>query len=208
MYNKQCTIVGGGKVAERKVSNLLEYGARIKVISPSLTEELKKWKESGCIAVEEREYRHGDLSDSAYVFVAVDRPEISRLCTQEGAALGILMNVADQPDQCDFIVPAVVTRGELTLAISTNGKSPLLSRKIREELENTYDEVYGLYVDILGEIRKAVITEVTDPKKRKKVFERIIYSDLLQKYQQGVISDLKQAIFDLYRETMNDMNRE
>ena len=134
LNDKRCLVFGGGLVAEDKVSKLQGSGARIAVISPKLTPALQASAQSGELEWHSREYRSGDLEGAFLGIAATNRRDVNQRIFEEATQLGVLLNVVDEPDQCSFIAPSVVKRGEVTLAISTGGASPALARKLREEL--------------------------------------------------------------------------
>lgn len=201
LEGKNCVVIGGGEVAERKVASLMEYGGCVKLISPHITANLRRWAEDKKIIWKMKNYQWGDLESAHLIFAATDNPEVNLLCYQEASQRSIPINVADMPHLCDYIVPAVIQRGELSIMISTNGKSPMLSRKIREELEVCYDEIYGDYITLLGELRQKVLKEVADIQQRKAIFKKVIYSDLQKQEAYKEIADLREAIEKVY-ETM------
>lgn len=151
---KKCVVVGGGEVAERKVKALLDHGAGIVVISPSITQELHRLKEEGAIKVCPRDFRPGDLKDAVLVIAATDSPQVNTLVSHEGQAERILVNVVDNPADSNFIVPSLLRRGELSIAISTGGRSPALARKIRTELERKFPPEYASLTSLLAEVRQ------------------------------------------------------
>ncbi|MDK2919069.1 MAG: precorrin-2 dehydrogenase [Candidatus Petromonas sp.] len=204
---KKCTVVGGGKVAERKVDSLLLYGANVQVISPSITERLNNYSKEDKIYLIRRKYQYGDLKGSFLVYAATDNDYINRQCLEECRERGIILNVVDKPEMCDFIVPANVRRGDLNISISTNGKSPALSRKIREELEKKYPEEYSKYIDILGEIRDMVKKEVRDIHHRREIFFELVYSDVIDKYIKNKKDiDLKKELYDIFLRKAAELN--
>ncbi|WP_432401678.1 precorrin-2 dehydrogenase/sirohydrochlorin ferrochelatase family protein [Wukongibacter sp. M2B1] len=194
---KSCKVIGGGRVAERKVTDLLKADSIVTVISPFITEKLLKYYNDGKINLIEREYRYGDLNGSHLVYAATDDREVNETCLKECREKGILLNVVDKPDMCDFIVPSKITRGDLTITVSTNGKSPMLSSKIRKELENLFTEEYGDYLEILGDIREKVKADIQNIEKRRKVFRSLVYSDLFDRYLNGEDLDLKDELLSL-----------
>ena len=137
---RRAVVVGGGKVAERKVRKLLDAGARVHVISPEFSPGLKKLLGQRKITVTRRSYRAGDIRSRAregsavLVFAATSDPVAQRTIQRDAAAVGGLVNVADDPARCDFIVPASVTRGNLHVAISTSGTDPALAKWLRQRL--------------------------------------------------------------------------
>jgi precorrin-2 dehydrogenase/sirohydrochlorin ferrochelatase len=154
LSGRLCVVVGGGAVAERKTLSLLEAGAVVKVISPSLTEGLTQLLKSGRIQHIPRGYRKADLEGAFLVVAATPDMDLNRSIFRDGK--GIPVNVVDIPELCSFIVPSVVRRGPLTIAISTSGVSPALSRSIREEMEEIYGQEFGEYVDFLSIVREKV----------------------------------------------------
>ncbi len=154
LYGRLCVVVGGGSVAERKTISLLEAGAVVRVISPSLTEGLRRFLESGGIQHIPRGYRKGDLEGAFLVVAATPDMDLNRSIFRDGEEIPV--NVVDIPELCSFIVPSVLRRGSLTIAISTSGVSPALSRSIREEMEDLYGEELGEYLDFLSLVREKV----------------------------------------------------
>ncbi len=140
---RRCAVIGGGPVAERKVAGLIDAGARVTVIAPDLTKRLSAWVRQRAIRHVAREYRRGDLAGHRLVFIATDRDKVSEAVVREGRERGIWVNSADDPARCDFILPAVVRRGLLTVAVSSGGSSPALTRAIREELEGYFTKDYA-----------------------------------------------------------------
>lgn len=198
LCGKKCVVIGGGKVAQRKVLSLLRCGAKVKVISPECTNKLKELQIEGKIELIKRPYIFGDVKGSFLAFIATDQEKVNKSSLEEAKAEGILVNVIDNPCECDFVVPSVIKRGDLQITISTNGKSPMLSKKIRQELEETFGEEYREYISILGDLRELVLREIDDIRIRRKVFETVVYSDLLEKYKNREIKDIRKAIMELY----------
>jgi precorrin-2 dehydrogenase/sirohydrochlorin ferrochelatase len=154
MKDRRCVVIGGGAVAQRKVEGLLAAGAKVTVISPVITEELRSLIARCAIAHVARGYQKGDLADYATAFVATDDPEINAAVYSDSRSLNIWVNVADDPAHCDFILPAIVRRGELTVAVSSSGASPAVTRAIREELEEYFTDDYARLVQIASEVRR------------------------------------------------------
>jgi siroheme synthase-like protein len=151
---KKCVVVGGGEVAERKVRGLVEHHPSILVISPHISEGLGELAAQGLIKVVRRDYRPGDLKDALVVIAATDDPEVNNLVADEGQGRGALVNVVDTPQSSNFIVPALVRRGDVCIAISTGGRSPALSRKIRTQLERSLAQEYASLALLLAEVRR------------------------------------------------------
>ena len=159
MDGRLAVVVGGGGVAEGKVTGLLEAGARVTVVSPSLTPALMSCADDHTVTWFARRYRAGDLAGAWLAVAATDDPATNIAVAEEAASAGILINVVDTPARCSFIAPAVVRRNDLTIAISTGGKSPAMARKVREEMERLFPPEYGALLRVAGEVRSALQRE-------------------------------------------------
>lgn len=189
LEQKRILIAGGGRVALRKVKVLLEYGPKILVVAPEIEEELCRMEESGKqsqLKLERRKFHKEDLKTADMIIAATDsqaeNSRIYKLCKQEGK----LVNVVDVPAECDFIFPAIVKKKDLVVSVSTGGKSPLFAAKVKKELESRIPDYYGELVEILGAWRNRILTEVSDVKKRKRIFEALVEKG---KKQEGKLSE-------------------
>lgn len=151
---RPCMVIGGGPVAERKVGALLEAGASVTVLSPVLTARLEELVAPGRIRHASRQYRPGDLAGYDLAFVATDDAEVNRAVAREGRERGVWVNAADDPAHSDFILPSILRRGELVVAVATGGASPALSRAIREELEAYFTDEYAELARVVAEVRR------------------------------------------------------
>jgi siroheme synthase-like protein len=156
LAGRRCVMVGGGIVAQRRVEGLLAAGARVTVISPRLTRALAALTAEGRFDHEAREYREGDLTGADLAFVATDSGEVNAAAAREAGERGVWINAADDPARCTFILPALVRRGDLTVAVATGGSSPALARAIREELETYLTDDYATLASIAAEARREV----------------------------------------------------
>lgn len=154
LTGRACAVIGGGAVAERKIEGLLAVGAPLTVIAPALTPRLEELAREGRIRHRAREYEPGDLAGYQLVFVATDDGGVNAAVAREGRERGVWVNAADDPAHCDFILPAIVRRGDLVVAVATGGKSPALSRAIREELETYFTEDYAVLAEVAAEVRR------------------------------------------------------
>ncbi|HTN73035.1 MAG TPA: bifunctional precorrin-2 dehydrogenase/sirohydrochlorin ferrochelatase [Methylomirabilota bacterium] len=154
MTGRFAVVIGGGTVAERKVEGLLDAGAQVTVISPCLTAQLARWVKKARINHVARSYAPGDLAGYELAFVATDDARVNAAVFHEGKRRGLWVNAADDPAHCDFILPSVLRRGELTVAVSTGGSSPALSRAIREELETYFTRDYDALTKVVTAVRK------------------------------------------------------
>jgi precorrin-2 dehydrogenase / sirohydrochlorin ferrochelatase len=178
LNGKRVVVVGGGKVAERKVSSLLETGASIIVISPEVTERLKKLASEEKIEWQQVEYSSGDIADAFMIFAATDDHVLNQRIRQEAGDHQLVM-MADDPEGSDFHVPASLQRGRMTIAVSTGGASPKLARHIREQLEQQFDSSYADYLDFLYQTRQKILREVEDPLLKNKLLTAIVSSEFL-----------------------------
>jgi siroheme synthase-like protein len=153
MKRRHCLVIGGGAVAERKAAGLLEAGASVTVISPDVTGTIARWSKSKLIRLTERRYQPGDLVGHELVFIATDDTEVSTAAYNEGRERGVWVNAADDPAHCDFILPSVLRRGDLTVAVSSGGGSPALARTIREELDVHLSQEYEQLAKLAAEAR-------------------------------------------------------
>ncbi len=153
---KRCVVVGGGKVALRKVRALLEHGASVEVISPDLCSELLELAERGRISTLRRCYQPGDLGKALIAIVATDDKDVNQQVAKEARRGRVLVNVADDLVNSDFIIPSCTHRGEITIAVSTSGKSPALARKIRTRLDKEFGDEYAAMVRLISEVRADV----------------------------------------------------
>jgi len=162
MNRRRCLVVGGGAVAERKIASLLEAGAKVTVISPDVTEAVARWSKNNSIQFLARRYQRGDVKGHELVFVATNDGSVNAQVHQDGKNQGVWVNAADDPEHGDFILPSVLRRGDLTVAISSGGNSPALARTIREELEiyftQEYEQLAQLAAQARDELRKRSIT--------------------------------------------------
>lgn len=154
--DKACVVIGGGQVALRKVQALIECGAAVKVISPDLCAELNQLAESGEIETQQRRYRDGDLKDAHIVIVATDDHDTNREVVKEANQRAVLVNVVDDAGNSNFIVPSSMRRGDVTIAVSTAGRSPALARKIRTRLEYYFGDEYASLALLLDDVRKEI----------------------------------------------------
>ena len=153
LKNRRCLVIGGGVVAERKIAGLLEVGAAVTVISPDVTATIARWSKGTIIELIARRYQSGDLSGYELVFAATGDADVNAAVSEEGRRLGVWVNAADDPTHCDFILPSVLRRGQLTVAVSSGGGSPALARTIREELEMHLSQEYEQLATLPAEAR-------------------------------------------------------
>jgi precorrin-2 dehydrogenase / sirohydrochlorin ferrochelatase len=180
---RQSIVIGGGQIATRKVEGLLSAGARIRLISPLLTPELERLVEAGELDHLPRSYRNGDLGNAYLVIAATNDPAVNRAVWEEARQRGCLINVVDDPQHSNFILPAVVQRGEMSVAITTGGNSPALARRLRQRIEKVIGPEYGTLAELLGELRPELIAGFPDGEERLRAALRVVDSDILSVIQ-------------------------
>lgn len=199
LNTRRSIVIGGGIVAERKVKGLLSAGAHVKVISPQLTSDLQQKADSGEIELLKRRYQEGDLNDAHLVIAATNDPNVNQSVWVEAMRHGCLVNVVDDPQHSNFILPAVVQRGEISLAISTGGNSPALARRLRERIEQQIGPEYGILAELLGELRPEIVAEFSDGAERLQAALRVVDSDILKIIQE----DGRDAALEYGREKLH-----
>lgn len=180
LNNQNVLIVGGGEVAERKVRNLLTYGCHIYIMSLHLTPCLKKLIEEGCITRISQDSLNKCIDQVVMVIAATDDAGFNSQIAARAKERRVPVNVVDQPSDCSFIVPSVVRRGDLQIAISTGGKSPALAKKTRKMLEAIFGPEYGVFLEIMGRIRTKLLSRETTSSENKITFQRVVDSGLLE----------------------------
>lgn len=185
-----CVVVGGGPVAERKARDLLAGGARPLLISPTLTAGLSSLLATVSITHRARPYQHGDLQGAFLAIAATDDAAVNAAMAAEGAALGILVNVADAPEAGNFHTVAAVRRGDLLLAVSTGGASPTLAARIRSDLAARYGEGYGPFLALLRRLRQGP-ARALGSSARGALWERLLADDVRQLVERGDLAQVE-----------------
>lgn len=182
---RDCVVIGGGEIAERKTRSLIEAGAIVVIVSPEVTAGLAAMGGAGAIRHLARAYRHGDLAGAFLAFEATGDGATAAAAAAEARERRVLINVADVPELCSFIAPAVVQRGGLQLAICTSGASPALARKIRAELEERFGPEYELTIDVLAAARQWLRSHQPDRGTRARLLGVLVNSDLHECLKRG-----------------------
>jgi len=177
-------VIGGGSVAERKVKTLQAYGADLTVVSPELNSPLKELTETGEVSYIKDIYRPVYLQDMFLVICATSDEEVNRLAADHCIERGILVNSVSEPDRCTFFFPALLKKGPLTVAVSTAGSSPALSRRIKEQLDSYFGSEYEEYLSYLGEVRPRIIAQVTDKAARREIFEYLAGDEFFSTFKE------------------------
>lgn len=200
IQNRNVLVVGGGGVGSRKVKTLLSCGARVTVVSQEVSDPLKDLAASGKIKLKQRSYRSNDLDGMFLVIGATSDEKLNRRISSDAEQLNTLCNIADRPEVCNFILPSIVQRDDLIIAISTSGKSPALAKKLRKTLETQFGEEYGVLLKLMGAIRKKLLQQAHEPEVHKPLFEQLINSDLIGMIQTNKTEDINALLFDILGE--------
>lgn len=192
LHHRNCLVIGAGRIAERKIGSLLHAGGCVRVVALEATPGVLARAEAGEIKLELREYRPSDLDDAYVVIVATSDSELNSRVSAECHRRGILVNVVDQPVLCSFYVPAVIERGPISLAISTSGASPALSKHLRVLLEDVVGEEYGLLSELMHELRGDVMAAFGEQPDRAAAWERLLQSEVLHLLREGKMGQARQ----------------
>ncbi|MFZ2418530.1 MAG: bifunctional precorrin-2 dehydrogenase/sirohydrochlorin ferrochelatase [Smithellaceae bacterium] len=197
---KKCVVVGGGEVAARKVSRLCDCGAKVCVVSPRLVPELDEMKKEKRIEHIRDAYSGEYLYGATLVIGATDDDTINAAVARDAKTKGIPVNIVDDPQKCDFILPSLVERGDLTIACGTGGSSPALARRLREELEAAYGEEYATLLDILGQLREKM---ERNTQTGRVWFDRLMAAGLLDKIRKKDAGAIKKIVRDITGEEVH-----
>ena len=196
LKGKKVTVIGGGKVAERKIDSLLQAGGSVVVISPDVTDQIKQWSQDMKLTWISKGFDPKDVTDAFIVIAATNNREINKKVCQS-VNEHQLINIVDHPEKSNFIVPSTFRQGQLTIAISTSGASPGLAKKIKRDLANQYDASYGNYLDFLKSCREIVKQQVKSSEDRKRIFEQLLTDEFLKLTQRGEFAERKNRFLSL-----------
>ena len=197
IQGRLCLVVGGGKVAVRKIEALLPCGADVRVISPDVEKRIADYFENGLLRLEKRQYKTGDLQGAMLVFAATDNEAVQAAVIAEADKLQIPVNVVTRPESCTFHVPASMQRGDLLITAATGGASPALAARIRRELEEKYGAEYEYLLILMAAVREVVLKQGGTQKEHKVIFERILDSgitDQIREKRWDEVGDLLRTI--------------
>jgi precorrin-2 dehydrogenase / sirohydrochlorin ferrochelatase len=173
LEGRRCLVVGAGTVAEGKIRGLLEGGASVQVVAPQAVFQVRRWHLEGILSWKSRKFESRDLDGVSIVVAATSSRELNSEIFREARLRNVLSNAVDDPENCDFYYPAVVNRGDLQIAISTNGRSPALAQRLRRELEEQFGPEYATWLAELGEARDELKTAPLDGDRRKKLLREL-----------------------------------
>ncbi len=192
--NRSCLVVGGGGVGARKVATLLRAGARVTVVSPKADSRVETLAGEDAVTLKKRPYRTSDLDGMFLVIGATDNENLNLRISSDAERANMLCNIADQPEKCNFILPAIVNRGDLILAISTSGKSPAFAKKLRRDFETRFGEEYADFLRLMGAARKKLLSRAHAPEAHKPLFEKLIDADLIGLIRGGKTEEIDKLL--------------
>ncbi|MDH3356788.1 MAG: bifunctional precorrin-2 dehydrogenase/sirohydrochlorin ferrochelatase [Desulfobacteraceae bacterium] len=198
--DRDCLVIGGGSVGTRKILTLLSCGANVTVVSTAATEKLHQLSNNGVIKLKERPFQTTDLDDRFLVIGATDNQELNFNIHAEAERRGLLCNIADRPKVCNFILPSIVNRGDLIIAISTSGKSPAFAKKLRKHLEKEFGDEYAELLKLMGAIRKKLLSQDHEPEAHKHLFEQLIERNLVQMLKEGDTESINSLLLEVLGE--------
>jgi precorrin-2 dehydrogenase/sirohydrochlorin ferrochelatase len=173
LKGRRCLVVGAGKVGEPKITSLIDTGARIHVVALEAAGAVHEYAKTGAISLDLRVFTPSDLAGVFLAVVATASLALNESIYREAQQRGVLCNVVDVPELCDFFYPAVVRRGDLQIAVSTSGNSPSLAQKIRQQLERQFGPGYAHWVAELGATRKLVLASDLDPQRKRELLQSL-----------------------------------
>ena len=200
--DRRCVVVGGGDVAERKVERLLDSGASVVIVGKTLTPGLETMKKEGRINHIDADYDKTLITDAFLVIGATDRDDVNAEISRDGREKGILVNIVDDPDKCDFVLPSLLKQGDLLIAISTGGKSPALAKKLREEMEQHFGTEYRTLLEVMGQLREKLVVKGRSSEENRRLFESVVHSEILKHIKDKSWEKVKKIIYDITGENI------
>ena len=195
----EVVIIGGGEVCARKAETMMRYGARVTIVSPKFTPEIEGWAKDGKLTLRRKRYEPGDLDGANIVIASTDDTAVNEQIAADCRRRRIPVNVVDVTPLCEFIVPAIIDKGSVTLAVSTGGKSPALARTLKEDLQRLIGPEYTEVNDLLGTLRESAKRVLPTDVDRKRFFDGIIAKGILDMLREGRRREAYRAIAEACR---------
>ena len=206
--NKKCLVVGGGNVAYRKIVELIEYGAKVTLVSMEINENINLLVENKSIIYIIDNYKNEYIKEAYIVIAATNDSSTNFQIAKDCEKKDILVNVVDDLECSRFIVPAKVKRGDLTITVSTNGKCPFYSKLLRKKLELQFDDSYSIFVNILGSFRKELLLNIKSSSKRKDIIDSIDMDYYIKRLkeieEEGALKEMELSIKNSFN-TLDDI---
>jgi len=203
LEGKIALVVGGGKVAQRKVESLLRYGASIHIISKVLTDKLKQLIDIREVRFLGEEMRDDFLDEAFIVIAATDDKKLNSKVSESARKRGLLVNAVDQPADCNFMVPSIVKKGDLSIAISTSGKSPALAKKIRKELDGQFGNEYEIFLNLMGGLRKEILGMGFSQEENSRIFHEIVNGGIIEAIARNDLAKVESSLARILPQEIN-----
>ena len=197
LKDKTALVIGGGMVAERKVKTLVECGADVRLVSPEMTAGLKQMSETEKISYAGPSFEEKHLDGVFLVFTATNDKHLNHKISRTAQARGLLVNAVDQPADCNFIVPAIIKRGDLQIAVSTSGKSPAFAKILKKRLDDEFGDEYQKFLELMGNIRKEVLSKGLPQNINMGIFNRIVQSGIPDLIKKGDWKEIRAILAEL-----------
>ncbi len=196
MHGRDCLVVGAGPVGVRKAVTLEKCGASVKLISDAFSARFDELQKTSICFVKKR-YEKKDVKGMFFVFAATNNADLNRQIKDDASLLNILCNVADAPDNSDFLLPSIVERGDLIVAVSTSGSSPAMAKRIKQDLENHLGPEYAQFLRLMGNIRKRLLSSGGAPDDHKAIFHALIEKGVLALIQANDDIKINAVLWDV-----------
>jgi len=203
LAGRRCVVVGGGMVAQRKVTTLLRFGAKVTVVSPTATQRLQRYAKQDLIRYVPRRFKACDIEDAWLVYAATDEETINQSIFRAASRRRIFTNVVDQPSLCSFIAPAIMKRGDLVIAISTGGASPTVAKRLRREFARTIGTDYAELLRLLNSLRPIAKRKLPSYDDRKRYFDRLVRGRVFDLVRRGRSNDARKTALTLLDKQSN-----
>jgi len=197
--DRSVVIIGGGNVCARKAETMMNYGAKVTIVSPEFTEEIERWGDEGKLTMRRKRYDEADLDGANIVIASTDDTPTNERIAADCRRRCIPVNVVDVTPLCEFIVPAIIDKGSVTIAVSTGGKSPALARTLKEDLQRMIGPEYAEVNDVLGTLRESAKRVLPTDVDRKRFFDGIIARGILDMLREGRRREAYRVIADACR---------
>lgn len=202
LRNRWVLVVGGGEVAERKVAQLLESGARVRVVSPDLTPTLAQLAQAGEMTYRQSEFDETDLNGVWLVIGATDNSQVNQQVAHAAERRHLFCNIVDVPSLCSSLAPAIVARGDVLIAISTSGHSPALAQRLKQEIAARVGQEYAQLADLMSRWRAPIRETIPQQQQRAEIFHRLVESDILDLLRAGQPEQAEQRARQLVEQAL------
>ena len=189
---RRVVVVGGGRIAARKIAPLLDLGAAVEVVAPEVGDEVRAWADAGRVVLHQRAFAPDDLRDAWLAFTATDDPEVNAAVHAAGEAGRVWVNSADDPANCSFTLMSVIRRADLVVSVGTGGRSPALAAHLRRQLEAELGPEYETLLDLLSDAREGL--RASGRSSEDADWQRVFDGGIVELVRSGRIDDAKELL--------------